>query len=324
MNNVSIQCACKALSDAIDEYICKANNKLSSKLKNAGFLRAKFSVKQLSELEDILTSSFEKEADRLIGEAAKAKSLKDIDVDELISSAKTEEEIAEIISEHYSSTLPELTDAYIKNADKGLAYIKTTARTSDWVDTWSKQLAEYMKLSQKEKIATLLDEHIKSGKGIDDFVSALQESGIRNERYRARTVAVTETLRAHSVAHNDAMLQNPCVVEKIWRHTGLHNNTARQNHIDMNMQKVEKDKPFSLLGADGIIYAPQFPRDPSLPVGESANCHCIVQDGIDENIIGLPLEERQRMQQEAINELDEEWEKEMDAKHREEHKQENN
>ena len=324
MNKAAVLCACSDLSKAIDRYIEKANGNLALKLKKAGFLRAKFSVKRLSELEDVLTSALESEADSLIEEAKKAKSLKDIDVDKLMSSAEVSEEISRAISEHYSDILPELTDAYIKQADKGLAYITAIKRTSAWVESWSAELAEKMKLSTHDRIVALLDEHIKSGKGIDDFVRALQDSGIRNERYRARTVAVTETLRAHSVAHYDAALQNPCVVDKIWRHTGMRNNTPRPNHVAMNGQKVKKDEPFTLIGADGNTYEPQYPRDPDLPVGETANCHCIAQDGIDEDILGLPLEERQRLQQEAINELDDAWEEETDAQHREEHEKQNN
>ena len=323
MNRADVLCACSALSKAIDRYIEKADSNLASKLKKAGFLKAKFSVKRLSELESAVGDALEKEWEIFIEEARKAKKLSDIDIDKLLSASGASEEIAEIISEHYSDILPELTDAYIKHSDKGLAYITATKRTSAWVKSWSEELAEKMKLTTHDKIASLLDDHIKSGKGVDEFVRALQDSGIRTERYRARTVAVTETLRAHSVAHYDAALQNPCVVDKIWRHTGLRNNTPRPNHVAMNGQKVKKDEPFTLIGADGNTYEPQYPRDPDLPVGETANCHCIAQDGIDEDILGLPLEERQRLQQEALDELDDAWEEEMDAKHREEHEQQN-
>lgn len=319
-NNALILCACDELLSSIDDYIEKASNKLASKLKKAGFLKAKFSVKRLSELEDKLTSALEKETEAVTEGAKKANKLEDINLDKLLSDNSAKKEIAGLMSSHYSDVLPELTDAYIKQTDKGLAYISATKRTSAWVSEWSEKLADLMDISsQKDKIAELLDDHIKSGKGIDDFVRALQESGIRNERYRARTVAVTETLRAHSVAHNDAMLQNPCVTDKIWRHSGTRNVTPRPNHVAMNGQKVAKDKPFTLIGADGLAYYPMFPRDPDLPVGETANCHCIAQDGIDEDILGLPLEERQKMQEEALADLDDDWEQEMDEKHKEEH-----
>lgn len=324
MNRAAVLCACSDLSAAIDRYIEKADDNLASKLKNAGFLKAKFSVKRLSEMESAVGDALEKEWERLIEEAKKAKKLSDIDVDKLLSASSMSEEIAEIISEQYSDVLPELIDAYIKAADKGLAFIAATKRTTEWVAEWGEQLAEKMKLTTHNKISALLEEHLKNGNGVEDFVRALQDSGIRTERYRARTVAVTEMLRAHSVAHHEAALQNPCVVDKIWRHTGAHKNTPRPNHVDMDGQKVKKDEPFTLIGADGATYEPQYPRDPSLPVGETANCHCIAQDGIDEKILGLPLEERKRLQEEAIAELDEAWEAEMDAKHRAEHSKQNN
>lgn len=319
-NKAKIRCICSDLIDAIDRYIEKADNDLAAKLKKSGFLKAKFSVKRISELEDLLNDALEKEADGIIEGAGKAKSLDDVDVDKLLADNSVQEEIAEIMAEHYEGVLPELTDAYIKHADKDLSFISSTKRTSAWVKLWSEQVAEFMEDSSSKKIGALLEEHLKSGKGIDEFVRALQDNGIRNERYRARTVAVTETLRAHSVAHNDAMMQNPCVIEKIWRHTGQQNNTPRPNHVAMNGQKVKKDEPFTLIGADGLTYEPMHPHDSTLPVGETANCHCIVQDGIDPDIIGLPLEERQRMQEEALADLDEEWEAEMRAKHQAEHK----
>ncbi len=320
-DKATVLCACNDLLDTIDRYIEKAKGDLSDKLKKAGFLKTKFSVKRLSEFEDLLNDALEKEADGIINDVGKAKGLDDIDVDQLLSKNSLREEIAELIEDHYDDVLPELTDAYIKQADKDLSFISSMKRTTAWVKLWSEQVAEFMEESSSKKIAALLEEHLKSGKGIDEFVRALQDKGIRNERYRARTVAVTETLRAHSIAHNDAMMQNPCVIEKIWRHTGNQNNTPRPNHVAMNGQKVKKTEMFMLTGADGLAYMAQYPRDPSLPVGETANCHCIVQDGIDPDIIGLPLEERQRMQEEALAELDDDWEAEMRAKYQAEHKE---
>ena len=37
---------------------------------------------------------------------------------------------------------------------------------------------------------------------------------------------------------------------------------------------------------------------------------------MSEEILGLPLEERQRLQQEAIDEMDDDWERELDAKNK--------
>jgi hypothetical protein len=59
-----------------------------------------------------------------------------------------------------------------------------------------------------------------------------------------------------------------------------------------------------------------FPVDPELPPGEAINCHCIAEDIVDEEILAMPLEERQQLQQQIIDEMDDEWEKELDARNR--------
>ena len=53
-----------------------------------------------------------------------------------------------------------------------------------------------------------------------------------------------------------------------------------------------------------------------LPPEESVNCHCICQPVVSEDILGLPLEERQRLQQEAIDKMDDDWERELDARNK--------
>lgn len=111
-------------------------------------------------------------------------------------------------------------------------------------------------------------------------------------------------------------MQSPVVAEKMWKHTGSYRNSPRQNHVDMNGQRVPVSEPFELTGADGRSYSPMFPGDPALPPGERINCHCICQPVVSEDILGLSLEERQRLQQEAIDGMDNEWEKELDAKNR--------
>ena len=111
-------------------------------------------------------------------------------------------------------------------------------------------------------------------------------------------------------------MQSPAVSEKMWKHTGEYRNEPRQNHVDMDGQRVPVEEPFELIGADGGTYECMYPRDPILPPEESINCHCISQPVVSEEILGLPLEERQRLQQEAIDEMDDEWERELDAKNK--------
>lgn len=152
--------------------------------------------------------------------------------------------------------------------------------------------------------------------GLGEFTRSILDSGIRDEYYKARRVAVTEVLRAHSVAQQEAFMQSPAVEEKMWKHTGAYRNDPRKNHMDMDGQRVPKDQPFELRGIKGGTYYPMYPRDSSLPPEESINCHCISQPVVSAEVLGLSLEERQRLQQQAIEEMDGEWERELDARNK--------
>jgi uncharacterized protein with gpF-like domain len=188
--------------------------------------------------------------------------------------------------------------------------------TTAWVKEWSEELGEIMQLNSHKEIEKILTKGLQDGKGIAEFTSDIINSGIRNEYYKARRVAVTEVLRAHSVAQQEAFMQSPAVSEKMWKHTGEYRNTPRENHVDMNGQRVPVDEPFDLTGLDGSSYSPMYPRDTSLPPEESINCHCICQPIVSEEILGLSLEERQALQQQIVDDMDDAWEEELDAANR--------
>jgi len=84
----------------------------------------------------------------------------------------------------------------------------------------------------------------------------------------------------------------------------------------MQEEIVEKDVAFTLIGADGGVYNPLYPRDICLPPGESVNCHCICQSVVNENVLGLSLEERQQLQREIVEADNEERKRELDAKNK--------
>jgi hypothetical protein len=142
------------------------------------------------------------------------------------------------------------------------------------------------------------------------------DGGWRSEYYQAKRVAVTEVLRAHSVAREEAIQQSPAVEQKEWRHTGAHKNQPRPNHVAMDHQIVPKDQPFEMQGRDGGTYYPMYPRDPSLPACESVNCHCIHRGIVNEDILGMSYEDRKKLQQEIIDNDDGEWEKALDAQNK--------
>lgn len=103
-------------------------------------------------------------------------------------------------------------------------------------------------------------------------------------------------------------MHSPAVEEKEWRHIGAYRTEPRRNHVDMDGQRVKKSEKFTLEGADGNTYYPEYPRDSILPPGESVNCHCISQGIVSAAVLGIPVEERRKRQAAALAEMDGEWE----------------
>lgn len=306
---------CEPLIKAIDQYLAKANEDLASALEAEGFTHPEDTVSFMESLEDLLTAALEGETSFFVKRLEESLDLEQFASD-VWPGVKLDDDlmvkIADIFKEQLQTFLPEYADYYLAQTDKQLRLRVITKRTQAWIDSWSEELGSLMELTSHTQLEAILKEGLEKGDGIAEFTRKIMDSGIRSERYRARTTAITEVLRAHSVAQHESMMQSPVVDEKIWRHTGSYRNTPRRNHVDMDGQRVAKDQPFILKGAKGGTYKCMYPRDPSLPAAESINCHCIVQPSVNEDILGLPLNERQRLQREAIEEMDDAWEKELD------------
>ena len=105
-----------------------------------------------------------------------------------------------------------------------------------------------MKINTHQQITDIIQRTIDQGESIETLTRKIMDGGWRNEHYQARRVAVTEVLRAHSVAREEAIQQSPSTDRKEWRHTGAHKNKPRPNHVDMDGQIVPKDKPFGITG----------------------------------------------------------------------------
>jgi len=56
----------------------------------------------------------------------------------------------------------------------------------------------------------------------------------KSNALRARQTSITEILRAHSVAQQEAIMQNPAIEFKEWVHTGIYQYKPRQNHVDID------------------------------------------------------------------------------------------
>lgn len=314
---------CQLLIEAINVYIAKADNDLADRLKEEGYADSKNTVKHIEELEEKIAEVLQeqsKDFEDLIESADK----KGIDLEEFLKGSwqefKTTNDIREklfpIFFNEFTEYVPVLANFYMKEMDSELIVEQISEKTTDWIAQWSYELSDLMHLSSHEEIENILVKGLKNGKGISETARDVLESGIRDEFYKARRAALTETLRAHSFAREESIQQCPASEYKEWIHTGNHKIEPRPNHVRMNGQKVLISENFKLKGADGVTYLADFPKDPALPAAEVINCHCIHRSIVSEEILGLPLEERKKLQQQAIDEMGDEWKKELDARNK--------
>lgn len=310
---------CGPLIKAIDAYIEKADGSLADALAEEGYAKSKKTVKYIEELEEEIAEVLMEETDYFVSRAEEAVDLETFAKDiwpKIKLNDDLKEKLIAIFTEHFGQFMPEFIGYYIEQTDKELHLEQVSKRTTAWVEEWSEELGDLMKLNSHKEIENILTRGLKEGSSVATFTRDILDSGIRDEYYKARRAAITEVLRAHSVAQQEAFMQSPAVAKKMWRHTGSYRNDPRRNHQDMDGQIVPVNEPFKLDGIKGGTYYPMYPRDSSLPPEESINCHCITQPVVDEDILGMSLEERQRLQQQAIDSMDDEWEKELDARNK--------
>lgn len=310
---------CRQLLKAIDAYIEKADKDIKDILEAEGYAEPEKTVEYIEKIEDDVAAALTDETKYILEQTEKALSLENF-ADNDWSNIKQDDPITwklkDIFDKHFNSFILSFTDSYIKNTDKGLNVVQVSNVTTNWVKDWSSKLADIMRLNSHDEIENILINNLKKGSGIPEFIRDLQDSGIRDEHYKARRVAVTEVLCAHSVAQQEAFMQSPAVKEKKWRHTGSYRNEPRKNHEAMNGQIVPVSEPFKLIGKNGSTYYPMYPRDIILPAEERINCHCISQPVVDKKILGMSLEERQTLQQKAIENMNADFENALDNKNK--------
>ena len=297
-------CDCDALIKAIDAYIAKADEDLKNALNGAGFADPNGAVKEISSLEEKVTEVLTAETTYITSKISQAKDLPNLyygDLwDEIKNGDTTAEELAAVFGDEFMAYIPELAGEYIRQADPELSVNTITERTNSWINVWSITLGLIMAFNFHRNVENSIIDGIINGLSISMFAQNMKDKPIRDDYHNARLVSMTEILRAHSVANQEAIMQNPAVEYKEWVHAGVFQTKPRENHVAMNGVTARKDEPFQLLGADGSLYNPMYPRDSNLPPEESINCHCMHRGAVNENVFGLPLEERKRMQEEAI------------------------
>jgi hypothetical protein len=321
------------LLKSIDHYLAKADDDMKNTLKDEGFAEPEKTVDMINAFEEYLADIFDEQRDYYIKgiegkdvkealDALPRLQAKDKAYKRTILKAKDNEDKTDF-AEEFSKFIRQLVESYIKGTDKDLSFSTFTKRTTDWIDSWSKDLGDIMKLSTDEGLKTVLSDALENGDSIRTVADKLQDwYGFSAKR--AMATAKTEMLTAHSAAAQEAYVQSPAVSQKMWRHTGAYKNDPRQNHMDdwpkgCNGQVVAVEESFTLIGAGtnaGETFYPMYPRDPILPPGERVNCHCISQPVVSKDVLGLDLKERKRLQQEAIDADDKAWEAELNAKNK--------
>ena len=252
-------CHCEGLIKAIDAYLAKEDDELELALEAAGYVDAPETIEHITSLEDGIAVVLISETDYILD------SLKDrIDLKEYFSEVwpaikknnPTADKLFNLFWEDFSGYMKPLASKYIAATDAELTVQAVSQRTTAWTKQWSKDLSELMQLESHTQVEKILTTAMDEGQSVAEVTQALMDSGIRNEYVRARKTALTETLRAHSVANQEAMMQSPAVVEKEWRHSGAYRNEPRINHVAMQGQRVSKEAAYVLQGADGGVYYP--------------------------------------------------------------------
>lgn len=300
------------LIDAIDRYIMKADEDLEEQLEAEGYVSTDVAVATINAIEDEVTEVLNKNCDDVLDRLQTATGLDNF-IDDIWPTIKDEDDLEmaliEILHDKFEDLLKTCVQQFLIDADEELGIDdRITKPAQHFIETWSEQLAEIMHLNTNEQIEKILLDSQKKAMSITEVADAIADSAIRTPGYRSRRVAVTEVLRVESYSQLEYMRQDPAVEEKEWVHTGNHKNKPRENHVAINGQRVKKDQPFTLVGADGVTYSPMCPRDTCLPASESIHCHCIMRSIRSEKKMGMTVEERRALRQKYMDEVDAEYE----------------
>ena len=305
------------LLEAIEQYIAKADNDLEDQLNEEGYVEAGVAVSHMGAIEDGVTAAVENNVDEVLARLQSASGVDDFIENvwpEISNSDEMEKALYDLFYQQFDELLRRFTKQWIISADAELGEVvddRITRPAEAFIKGWS-----IMHLNTKDGIEKILLDAQEQNQTIDEVAQAIADSGIRECGYRSRRVAVTEVLRVEEYAHQEARIQNPSCYKKEWVHTGAAH--PRENHVAINGQQVFKREPFTLTGRNGGTYYPMCPRDTSLPAEESINCHCTTKDIVDQEILGMSLEDRVALREKYMNEVNAEydaWEQKFNEEH---------
>lgn len=300
--------------EGMEGYLALADESLEERLAEEGFAAAEEAVVYINLIEDGLMDIFNDNTDELLKKIGEAYSVPDFIMgtwQAMKGDTKLPEALEKLFLEQFEKMMHTFTQGWLEKEVPVLAGLddRITKSGEAFVKEWSPKLAGYMKLTTEKNIEKVLTKAVKKGWGIDRLQAEIEVSGIRKCGWRARRVAVTETLRLESYAQLEAMIQNPLCYKKRWVHTGQQKGEPRTLHVSppkdggVNGQEVYKREKFKWGGFEA-----DCPRDKNLPAGESINCHCIMEVIQDENIFGMSDEELKKLRQEMMDEVDAEFE----------------
>lgn len=207
------------------------------------------------------------------------------------------EEFGEETAKFLTLTVEELTKVMMDSIDKDIQFEVLSGRTVNWIKDWSFDLADIMRLNTHRAIENVLVEGIQDGLSIQEIELKLKDMP-QFDRKRARTTARTEILTASSRAHYESFVQSPAVTGKKWKHSGSKKNNPRETHVAMDGVTIPVDDYFYVDGESGL-----YPRDPSFTAKNRVNCGCVLGPVVDEVILGLSKDEKEKLRQEALDKM---------------------
>lgn len=302
--NDALSAKIETLFKSLESFIKAEDDELKKKL-----------PKELDGLDDIIAevNEYEKKLAKLlkaekkhfinginahISKAVSLKSLFKFVTETLFKTDTLAEDIAKMTKKFFKGTVEKTVEFTMNLIDKDVSFDTLSDRTTAWIDEWSSELGTIMKLSSHDAVQRVLSNALKEGKSIQKVVEELEVLP-QFDRVRARRTAITEILTANSVSQLEAYRQSPSVTKKRWRHSGTQRIDPREYHMNtLDGQEIGVDEDFDVDG-----HKAQHPRDTRLPASERVECHCVLQPVVDNDILGLSAEEKEKIRQEALPEL---------------------